>query len=95
MMRYEQVYEKDFVSKKITESLEYHRRLLVDELMARVWDEWVPGTTLEFESKFGYTDKFRDSSLEEMVAELAQKGWTLTFERIGLPHENRFKFSIS
>ncbi len=93
-MRYDYVYEKSFVSKTLTERFEYHRKVLIDELMTRVWDEWVPGTTLVFESRFN-VGRIRDSSLEEMAVEFAQKGWTLTFERLGLSHEDRFKFSIS
>jgi hypothetical protein len=96
-MRYDRIYQKDFVEKNLLEQFEYHKRILIDEIISRIWDEWVPGTTLVFEHKFEYLSRtFRDSTLSEIVKEFANNGWTLTFERFDpLFHGFRFKISVS
>lgn len=94
---YDQIYEKQFVTTNLQEQFVAHRRELIDVIMSRIWDEWVPGTTLVFEHTFGWLSRtFRDSTLSEITEEFAKKGWTLTFERFDARfHGFKFKISVS
>jgi hypothetical protein len=92
-MQYAQIYEKDFVSRELTERLQRDRVCLIREIMTHIWDKWVPDTKLSFEHEFRFMSvPFRDSSLEDVTAEFAEKGWSLTCEKLG---GFKFKFSVS
>ena len=91
-MRYEQVFDKAFVSEQISESIVVTRRSLVDELMAQIWGKWVPGASIEFEHNFISTYDFRDSTVESVVAEFTEKGWSISVERLG---RSNFRFLVA
>jgi hypothetical protein len=97
-MEHKYVYaicEKDFVKKEIERRNAYHKKVLADEIMEQIWNEWIPNT-LVFEHKFEYLDyPPRNSTLTEIVSEFAEKGWTVNIERLDQSSECRFKFSIS